>query len=390
MGNSLSSRLSAAIEKSRAKGQYRYLENSSGAQGVNLAIGDRQYLNFCSNDYLGLCNHPVLKQAVSDSVERYGVGAGAAQLLSGRHDVHEQLENELAEFTGYEAALIFSSGYLANIGLISALVSRHDVVHQDKLNHASLIDAIKLSGAATKRYPHVDMAALERGLGSHRDRQQWIITDSVFSMDGDLAPLSEISELARLNTATLIVDDAHGIGVLARGQGARAHFGLSAETLPVVVVTFGKALGTQGAAILGERTLIDFLVQTCRTYIYDTAPPPAITAATSAALAIIRDDPNYNLRLMQNIDYFKSLCARRGISPIPSDTPIQPVIFGEEQRALDAAAYLREQGIYLRAVRPPTVPPGTARLRICLSAGHKADDIERLVSGLVEVQNRVH
>ena len=387
MTTRLTPHLAAAVEQLRANGRYRYLENSSSAQAVRIVIDGRDYINFCSNDYLGLCNHQALKAAAIEAVENYGVGAGAAQLLSGRHELHAQLEQALAAFTGYDAALIFSSGYLANIGLISALVSRHDVVHQDKLNHASLIDAIKLSGASSKRFPHGDMNVLEAGLIENAERQQWVVTDSVFSMDGDLAPLDVMSDLTNRYSANLIVDDAHGIGVLAGGRGARAHFKLSTQSLPITVVTFGKALGTQGAAVLGNKQLIEYLVQACRTYIYDTAPPPAITAATLAAVNLIRDDTAYIRRLDDNIHLFRKLCRDAAIELGDSNTPIQPLMLGDEVRALRAAEFLREKGLYLRAVRPPTVPKNTARLRICISAAHEKQDIEYLVDKLATFLN---
>ena len=380
MATQLAPHLQAEIDKFRATGRYRYLENNSAAQDVRIVIGGREYLNFCSNDYLGLCNHEVLKEAAIEATKTYGVGAGAAQLLSGRHELHSQLEIALADFTGYDAALLFSSGYLANIGLITALVSRHDVVHQDKLNHASLIDAIKMSGAVSRRYAHLNLQQLEKGLTEHNERKQWIVTDSVFSMDGDIASLDGISELAYRHSAELIIDDAHGIGVLAAGRGARAHFELPQERLPVAVVTFGKALGTQGAAVLGSKSLVEYLVQVSRTYIFDTAPPPLIAAATLAAVNLIREDGEYVQRLNRNIKTFKNACEGAGIPPSGSETPIQPVVLGDDITALRAAEYLREQGFYLRAVRPPTVPKNTARLRICISAAHQDQDIERLVN----------
>ena len=364
-----------------------FLEHCSSAQSVRVSIDGKQYTNFCSNDYLGLCNHQVLKDAAKNAVTNYGVGAGAAQLLSGRHEIHDELERSLAEYTGYEAALLFSSGYLANIGLITALMSRHDLAHQDRLNHASLIDAIKLSGARSKRYRHADTESLIQALSNSQDCTQWIVTDSVFSMDGDLAPLNVLSEAAQAHSAHLLVDDAHGIGVLAKGRGARAHFNLSTEQLPIVMVTFGKALGTQGAAVLGSRQLREFLIQCSRTYIFDTAPPPAIAAATLAALNLIRTQPNINRRLNDNIKYFRKLCEQSAVTLSESTSPIQPIVLGDAERAVKAAAFLRQQGIYLRAVRPPTVPINTARLRICISATHEQEDIHHLVSSLSQFLN---
>ena len=384
MNSSLSSQLSAAVEKLQAAGRYRFLESNSTAQATQIIVDGNEYTNFCSNDYLGLCNHQSLKDAAIAATKTYGVGAGAAQLLSGRHQLHAELEAQLAAFSGYEAALLFSSGYLANLGLISALVSRHDVVHQDRLNHASLIDAVKLSGATSKRYRHNDMTDLEASLSAFTDRRQWIVTDSVFSMDGDIALLPELSELAKKYKANLIVDDAHGFGVLADGYGVRRFYDLSTEQLPITMITFGKALGTQGAAVLGSQQLIDYLIQVCRTYIYDTATAPAITAATLSALDLVSREQGLHSRLKQNIHTFKKLCKKAEIETSNSITPIQPLILGEDQRAVKAAQFLREQGFYLRAIRPPTVPAGQARLRICLSSAHETTNIENLVYAIAE------
>ena len=382
MSESLSSLLLSAAEKSQRSGRHRFLETNSSAQSSNITVAGRALTNFCSNDYLGLANHPLVKSAAVEAISHYGLGSGAAQLLSGRHACHDSLETHLAAFMGFEAALIYSSGYLANLGLISALVSRHDVVHQDKLNHASLIDAVKLSGAGTHRYPHQDIQTLEANLHRNREKRQWIVTDAVFSMDGDVAPLQEISGLASQYNATLIVDDAHGFGVLGNGHGTGAELGLSTEKIPITMVTFGKALGTQGAAVLGSRALIDFLIQSSRTFIYDTAMPPAIAAATEKALELIENQAELLMQLRKNIALFRQRCSAAGIPLEESNTPIQPLILGEESVALRAAAYLRDEGIYVRAVRPPTVPAGSSRLRICLTSAHTPEQIEKLVTSL--------
>lgn len=316
------------------------------------------------------------------------MGAGAAALLSGRHEIHEKLEQKLADFSGYEAALLYSSGYLANLGLISAVVNRHDEVHHDKLNHASLIDAVKLSGAKHRRFPHANVEILEENLSSSK-LQKWIVTDGVFSMDGDLAPLVEIAAIAKRYDTSLVVDDAHGFGVLGNGKGTVAALKLDSSDVPIQIITFGKALGAAGAAVLGSKNLIEHLIQSSRTFIYDTALPPAIAAAALAAIKILESDDSLIASLNKNILLFRARCQQQGISISSSATPIQPIILGAEDHALAAAQLLRNEGIYVRAVRPPTVPIGTSRLRICISAAHTTADIEKLVDSLSTIANDV-
>lgn len=378
MISALEKRLSTQLAKQKSSGRYRVLENNNTAQGRVVNIDGKHLINFCSNDYLGLCSDSRLKEASVSTTREYGVGAGAAALLSGRHEIHERLERKLASFTGYESALIFSSGYLANLGLISAIVSRRDEVHHDKLNHASLIDAVKLSGARHKRFPHADVNTLAQNLAASSS-QNWVVTDGIFSMDGDLAPLNQIAPIAKHHNATLIVDDAHGFGVLHNGMGTVAHCGLLPEDVPIQIITFGKALGAAGAAVLGSKTLIEHLIQSCRTFIYDTALPPAIASAALAAVELLASDTKLISTLNTNIAHFRKLCLEQAIPISKSTTPIQPIILGEEARALTAAKILRDNGIYVRAVRPPTVPVGTSRLRVCLSASHTFSDIEKLV-----------
>lgn len=379
MTSPLSSRLRAALDQQRRANQLRELETVRGPQGREIEINGKRLINFCSNDYLGLCNHPELKAAARDAIASYGVGSGAAQLLSGRSEQHQLFEQELTEYLGYEAALIYSSGYLANLGILSGLLSRQDVVHHDKLNHASLIDGVKLSQATSKRYRHLDVAALAANLQRYEDRQQWVVTDGVFSMDGDIAPLPEISLRAQQTKATLIVDDAHGFGVLANGRGTGAHYGLTMQQVPILIVTFGKALGTHGAAVLGEKDLIEYLVQKSRTFIYDTALPAANMASSRAALQLLRST-NLVEELDSKVALFKQLCREANLAETGSTSAIQPLLMGSEERAIAASAYLRDKGFYVRAVRPPTVPRGTSRLRVCLSCDHRADDIELLVT----------
>jgi 8-amino-7-oxononanoate synthase len=380
----LQKRLRAKIDHQQETTRYRSLENNSHPQGREIKISGATLVNFCSNDYLGLCNHADLKHAAIEAIGDNGIGAGAAALLSGRHSLHQQLEQELASFTGYECALLYSSGYLANIGLINAVVSRQDEVHHDKFNHASLIDAVKLSGAFHKRYRHSDLQHLEKNLSNSKAAQRWIITDSVFSMDGDVAQLESIASIAKRYDATLIIDDAHGFGVLGKGKGTHAHLGLSPEEVPIVVITLGKALGCAGAAVLGSKILIDYLIQSSRTFIYDTALPPLLAAAALTATKKIRSDPSLVNNLNNNIKFFRNLCSANNIPLSESDTPIQPLLLGKETRAREASEFLASRGIYVRAVRPPTVPVGTSRLRICISRSHTESDIEYLVTCLNE------
>jgi 8-amino-7-oxononanoate synthase len=378
-------RLSAYHEAKLA----RHLETNTTAQGVEIAINGQQLLNFCSNDYLGLANHPQLKAAVIEGVQRYGVGAGAAALLSGHSQAHEVLEEQLARFLNRERALLFSSGYLANLGVLSGLVTRHDTVFHDKLNHASLIDGVQLSGAKHVRYPHLDVLALQAKISKPANGHAWLITDGVFSMDGDLAPLTTLANLAIQHTAILVCDDAHGFGVLSDGMGTVGHFGLSEKEVPILIVTFGKALGTVGAAVIGPAVIIEMLIQAARPFIYDTALPPAFAHATTVALTMLREQPELRAKLFSNIRYFHDSLAANDL-PIPrSVTPIQPIIIGDASAALLAAAELRTLGLYVRAVRPPTVPRGTARLRICLSAAHTTSQLDRLIDGLCAIRSLI-
>jgi 8-amino-7-oxononanoate synthase len=373
-------RLATVLDDYRRKDRLRTLEPINSAQGRHITIGDDRLLNFSSNDYLGLSAHPDLCAAARASARRYGVGSGASALLSGRSLVHAELEQRLAEFLHRDRALLFSSGYLANLGVISALVHRHDHIFHDRLNHASLIDAVILTRAKNTRYPHVDMAALKQALNQSETTGRWIITDTIFSMDGDVAPLRELASLAQTYDAVLIGDDAHGFGVVAQGRGSAAAFGLSQCELPVQIVTFGKALGTAGAAVVGSEALIETLIQRSRTFIYDTAPPPMIAAATIAALNLLANDSSIYRSLEKNIDHFRR--AAIDLPLLSSTTPIQPIMIGNDGAALAIAEHLRSAGIYTRAIRPPTVPPGTARLRICISAAHTREDIDQLVATL--------
>lgn len=362
--------------------RWRTLEANRGPQGPLIRIGEETLLNFCSNDYLGFANHPRLVEALAEGARRYGVGSGASALLSGHGEAHEALCHDLAAATGRARALIFSSGYLANLGIFSGLVAREDRIISDELNHASLIDGVRLARATNLRYPHANTADLSALLAQPHPAQTWIVTDGLFSMDGDLAPLGRIAALASQHGAGLICDDAHGFGVLGDGAGTLAALGLDQEAVPLLVVTFGKALGTAGAAVLGPHVLIENLLQRARTFIFDTAPSPALMHATRTALHLLLGPESPRPKLMANIRYFKQCLAQVGLPQTQGDSPIQPMLVGDAERALEVAAGLRQRGLYVRAIRPPTVPASTARLRICLSAAHDSAQIDQLVEAL--------
>lgn len=359
----------------------RTLDVRADAAGATIAIGGRTLVNFCSNDYLGLAASPLLRAAAIEAIARHGVGAGSAALLGGWTTAHDTFAHRLADYLGRDRALLFSSGYLANLGTLSALAGRHDEIFHDKLNHASLIDGVKLSGAKSTRYRHGDVDDLARRLAQSTAAQRLIVSDGVFSMDGDRAPLSALARLAHEHAALLVCDDAHGFGVLGGGRGLVHEAGLTQDDVPLLVVTFGKALGVAGAAVVGRADLVDSLLQRARTFIYDTAAPPLLSATCTAALDLLQHDPSPLARLHANIARLRAGLAAAGIAAT-STTPIQPIVLGDDARALAVAAALQDAGYYVRAVRPPTVPEGTSRLRICLSAAHEDAQIDGLLAAL--------
>lgn len=347
-------------------------------------------VNFCSNDYLGLARDPALAATMADAAQRYGAGSGASHLVSGHGAEHEALEQELAAFTGRARAVVFSTGYMANLGVLAAFADKRDLLLADALNHASLIDAARLVRSPRNlRYPHADAAAARALLDAQAPAAAaegggaFLVTDGVFSMDGDLAPLPALAEAARVHDAWLVVDDAHGFGVLgAGGGGCCEHFGLDARAVPVLIGTFGKALGTFGAFVAGDDDVIELLIQRARSYIYTTALPPAVAAATRRALRILREERWRRDALHERIAQFRDGAARRGLAMSPSTTPIQPLILGGETAALAASERLAAAGYRVTAIRPPTVPAGTARLRITLSAAHTPQQVEGLLAAL--------
>nr|WP_206202588.1 8-amino-7-oxononanoate synthase [Thioalkalivibrio sp. XN279] len=352
---------------------------------AELVVDGRRCLAFCSNDYLGLARDPRLAEALAAHARTGGTGSGAAHLVAGHGPEHQALEEELAEFTGFPRALLFSTGYMANLGLLGALAERGDLVAEDRLNHASLLDASRLSGATVRRYAHADAAAAVRRLQGAA-RRRFIVTDGVFSMDGDAAPLAALADAARRHQAELLVDDAHGLGVLGpEGTGSVAAAGLQPADVTALVGTLGKAFGTFGAFVAGGEAVIETLVQRARSYIYTTAPPPPLAAATRRALAIARAEPWRRARLETLVARFRHGAATLGLRLLPSATPIQPVLAGSSGVALQAAAALFEAGLWVTPIRPPTIPAGTARLRITLSAAHEEADVDRLLEALATV-----
>jgi 8-amino-7-oxononanoate synthase len=382
--------LGRALRQRRADGLYRSRHVTEGAQGPELIVDGRRLLAFCSNDYLGLAADPRLAEAMNRGVARYGVGSGAAHLISGHSKAHHALEEELAAFTGRERALLFSTGYMANLGVISALLGRSDSVFEDRLNHASLIDGGLLSRARLKRYPHSDVGALAGQLEAVACGRRLVASDGVFSMDGDVAPIAGLASVCTAGDAWLMIDDAHGIGVTGPGgQGSVAAAGLGQEEVPILMGTLGKALGTSGAFVAGSQELVETLIQQARSYIYTTAMPPAVAEATRASLRIVAQEEWRRERLQGLVARFRHGAQKIGLDLMDSQTPIQPVMLGSTERANRWSEALHSQGILVGAIRPPTVPEGSARLRITFSSSHTASQVEALLSVLDEIAAEV-
>ncbi len=354
-----------------------------GADGVQ-----RWLLNFCGNDYLGLSQQFAVAGALQDVAAREGAGGIASHLVCGHHAAHDALEREVADWLGVPAALLFGSGYLANLAVVQALLGKTDVCVQDKLNHASLIDGARLAGCALRRYPHADAEGALRQLRMTPDGAALLATDGVFSMDGDVAPLKQLALVARVQHATLYVDDAHGIGVLGEeGRGSIADAGLDAAAVPLRLVTLGKALGSYGAVVAGDADLVRHLAETARPYIYTTALPPAQAAASLAAVKLARREHWRREKLAALVQRLRAGAQRHGLQLLPSDTPIQPLVCGDDATAMAMAAALERMGCWVAPIRPPTVPEGSARLRITLSAVHVDADVDRLVEALARARD---
>lgn len=367
----------------RERHLYRRRLSLDGPQGARVHLNGRELLSFCSNDYLGLANHPRVIQALHDGADRFGVGSGASHLVNGHRTAHAALEEQLAAFTGAERALTFSTGYMANLALAQVFAGRGDLVLEDKLNHASLIDAGLLSRAELRRYAHGDAGHARRLLAERDPARVLLMSDAVFSMDGDIAPVEALVAMSEESGALAVFDDAHGFGVHGpMGRGTLARAGRTPRGQVLLMGTLGKALGTFGAFVAGDAVLIETLIQSARTYIYTTAMPPALARATSAALELVRAEDWRRGHLDSLIRCFRSGAAQLGLRLLDSRTPIQPLIVGEPETAMAMSSRLEEAGFLVVAIRPPTVPRGTARLRVTLSASHTEDDVDRLLAAM--------
>ncbi len=364
----------AALE---SKGLTRALKSVDGPQGCRIVVDGKEVLNLCSNNYLGLAGDARLRDAAVDAIADEGLGSGASRLICGNMKSHQELEKRIAEFKGTDGCLVFSTGYMANIGVISSLFDRGDLILADKLNHASIIDGILLSGADFKRYPHGDMIALEDLLKkSESYKKRAIITESVFSMDGDIAPLDKIVDLAQKYGCMIMVDEAHAFGILGKkGKGAIEHFGLEGK-IDIQMGTLSKAAGSFGAYVCGSRELIEFLINKARSFVYTTAMPPAICAASMKAIEIIASEPNRRERLWENTNYILKGLRDIGFDTLESETPIIPVLTKDPKLTVEFSRRLFVEGIFVQAIRPPTVPVNTARLRVTVMATHSREDLE--------------
>ncbi|MDU8618788.1 8-amino-7-oxononanoate synthase [Pseudomonas syringae] len=374
--------LRTRLDARRAAHLYRQRPLLQSPQGPQVIVDGQPLLAFCNNDYMGLANHPEVIAAWQAGAERWGVGGGASHLVIGHSAPHHELEEALAELTGRPRALLFSNGYMANLGAVTALVGQGDTVLEDRLNHASLLDAGLLSGARFSRYLHNDVSSLEARLEKSVG-DTLVVTDGVFSMDGDIADLPALARSARAKGAWLMVDDAHGFGPLgANGAGIVEHFGLSMDEVPVLVGTLGKSFGTSGAFVAGSEELIETLIQFARPYIYTTSQPPALACATLKSLQLLRTEHWRREHLTRLIQQFRRGAEQIGLQLMDSFTPIQPIMIGDAGRALHLSQLLRERGLLVTAIRPPTVPAGSARLRVTLSAAHSEADVQLLLNTL--------
>jgi len=368
------------LQQQKDDHRYRQRLIVDSPQGIELSIEGKTYLNFCSNDYLGLASHPRVIEAMQRGASDYGVGSGASHLINGHSRAHHKLEEELAAFVGRPRALLFSTGYMANIGVLSALLSKGDSVFEDRLNHASLLDGGLLSQARLRRFQHSDINDLESKLAGSKAQTKLVCTDGVFSMDGDGARVKELAVVAKKHDAWLMIDDAHGLGVSgATGRGVLESAGASAEDVPILVGTLGKAFGTFGAFVAGDDDLIEILIQRARSYIYTTALPPAVAEATRESIKLMDEESWRREKLYDNIQYFKQLISETCLADTLSTTAIQPIMVGDVEETMKLSEKLKQSGVLVSAIRPPTVPEGTARLRITLCADHSHEQIENLV-----------
>ena len=379
----LRQRIAAARAQRAAQDRVRVRRTATRRDGVRFEVEGRWLTGFCGNDYLGLSQHFAVVNALQDTAAREGAGGVASHLVCGHHAAHAALEREVADWLHVPAALLFGSGFMANLAVVQALLGDGDVCVQDRLNHASLVDAARLAGCSLRRYPHADAEGALRQLRASPEGAAMLATDGVFSMDGDVAPLKQLALVARAQRAALYVDDAHGAGVLGpEGRGSVAAEGLGSDAVALQLVTLGKALGGYGAVVAGDADLVRHLAETARPYLYTTALPPAQAAASLAAVKLARRDQWRRDRLVAGIARFRAGASRRGFELLPSDTPIQPLLCGGDARALAFAQALEAQGFWVAAIRPPTVPEGQSRLRIALSALHADAEIDALLDAL--------
>ena len=389
MKENMLAELQQELDQRKADGLLRQRRLLDSPQAEHIVTNDKKYLSFCSNDYLGLANHPKLIAAMQAAVAASGVGSGASNLITGHHRYHDALEKQLAEFVQMPAALLFSTGYMANIGVLGALVGRGDAIFADKLNHACLNDGGYYSLAEFKRFAHNDVGALEKLLKASKAKTKIIAADAVFSMDGDMAPIREYLQLCEQYDAYLYMDDAHGFGVLGEhGSGTLSHFGLKSPRI-VMMATLGKAAGVAGAFVAGEQVVIDYLIQTAKSYVYSTPAPPALSATLAEAVKLIENGDDLRANLRQLMATLKQNLKLKNWQLMPSDTAIQPLLVGSNHAALGLSEYLQNKGILVPAIRPPTVPVNTARLRISLSAAHTETDVLKLAQAINTAENEL-
>jgi 8-amino-7-oxononanoate synthase len=380
-------RLKQELDQRKANGLLRQRRLLDSPQAEHIVANQKPYLSFCSNDYLGLANRPELIATMQKAAGDSGVGSGASNLITGHHRYHDSLEKQLARFVDMPAALLFSTGYMANIGVLGALMGRGDAIFADKLNHACLNDGAYFSYADFHRFPHNDVAALEKLLQVSKAKHKLIAADAVFSMDGDIAPIPEYLALCEKYDAYLYLDDAHGFGILGEhGQGSLNHFKIKSPRI-IVMATLGKAAGVAGAFVAGEQVVIDYLIQKAKSYVYSTPAPPALSATLSASVQLIEQGDDLRANLNALIAYLKQNLKLKKWKLLESDTAIQPLIIGGNEESLAVSEYLQTHGILVPAIRPPTVPAGTARLRISLSAAHSLDDVKQLVAAIHDAES---
>ena len=378
-------RFSEKLDQIKKNGLYRKMKHLQTPQGPHIKIDGKDYLLLSSNSYLGLCNDDRLKQAALDAIEKYGVASGGSRLTTGSYEIHQKLEEEIAAFKGTEAALLFNTGYMANVGTISSLASKSWVIFSDRLNHASIIDGCRLSGAEIVVYDHCDMSDLARKVQGYPNRQALIVTDGLFSVDGDIAPLPALVEIAKKNNILLMVDDAHATGVLGpNGGGTADYFGLCDE-IDISMGTLSKALASEGGFIAGKRSLIDYLVNTARSFIFSTALSPATIAISLKALEIVRAEPQRRNTLLANAAWFRAELRKAGFDVAENEAPIISIVIGEPDLAVTFSNCLMERNIFVSAIRPPTVPEGTSRLRISMMATHARDDLKKALNCIAEI-----